>query len=162
MIQKNTIHNFLFFCCCCFFYIGSWIYKTILHFKKCFFYLQHMLTRVWATCTVTNRPDYSGLLGERESRRRYFHCGIISLGLYSNKSMFSTCTYFTKSLRLYIYVCVLHLTNLILFWWQPLHKKAAVCVFNNSRRMNLSHCMIDYRWPVFEIHTFLQCHLQEM
>lgn len=49
-----------------YFYIGSWIYKTILHKNFFFFYLQYMLIRVWATCTVTNRrPDYSGLLREQ-------------------------------------------------------------------------------------------------
>lgn len=36
-----------------------------------------MLTRVGATCTVTNRPDYSGLL--RERRQQYFYCGSIRL-----------------------------------------------------------------------------------
>lgn len=47
-----------------FFYIGSWIYKTILHRNifNLFFFLnfQYMLTRAWTT--TTRRPDDSGLL----------------------------------------------------------------------------------------------------
>lgn len=102
----------------CFFTLAAEFTKQF--YIKTRFTLQYMLTRVWATCTVTNRrPDYSGLL--IESRRRYFHCGIITLGLYSNKSMFSTCTYFTKSLPLYICSALSKLN--IVQRWQPLHRK---------------------------------------
>lgn len=79
---KNTIHNLFFFPL----YIGSWIYKTVLHKKLLFdFHLHHINKSEQPVLSQIERPYYSGLLLEEQTNIPDCHCGVISSGLYWNR-----------------------------------------------------------------------------
>lgn len=155
---KNTIHNIVFFSL----YIGSWIYKTILHKKLWFFLLflfiyflpfdLHHESEQPALSQIEKRPDYSGLLGDDH----IVTVALLVQARIQNKSMFGTCTDVTKS-RATLWSALKfsdsHFTEKQAAVWWSFFSFSFLFLVTVKAWISHTAWLIDYRLPLFEIHT---------